>query len=76
MEAIKGNGYMTIATFSEKGPDKCCGLDIKKYSETELQDQLENGFKKIRCIHEDHITPFNTTQNFLFCSFRKRGNYI
>ncbi|MDZ4711578.1 MAG: class I SAM-dependent methyltransferase [bacterium] len=73
LEAIKGNGYMTIGTFSETGPDKCSGLDIKKYSEKELQDQLENGFKKIRCIHEDHITPFSTTQNFLFCSFRKRG---
>ncbi|MDQ3019009.1 MAG: class I SAM-dependent methyltransferase [Bacteroidota bacterium] len=69
---IKGNGYMTIGTFSETGPDKCSGLDIRKYSEKELQHQLENGFKKIRCIHEDHITPFNTTQNFIFCSFRKR----
>ena len=32
--------------------------------------QLADGFTKIRCITEDHITPFNTKQNFLFCSFK------
>ena len=65
------NGYLTIGTFSENGPTKCSGLEIKQYSESELQKQLCKGFDKIRCITEDHTTPFNTMQNFLFCSFRK-----
>ena len=65
------NGYMTIGTFSENGPQKCSGLEIKQYSETELQAQLSQKFSKIRCVTEDHKTPFNTLQNFLFCSFRK-----
>lgn len=67
--AIKG--YLIIATFSDKGPKKCSGLEIKQYSEEQLQAQLSNGFKKIKCITEDHITPFNTIQNFLFCSFKR-----
>jgi len=66
------DGYLTIGTFSKNGPTKCSGLDIKQYSESELQAQLQDGFNKIRCITEDHITPFHTTQNFLFCSFKKR----
>lgn len=65
------NNYMVIGTFSDKGPEKCSGLDIKQYTEDELQHELEQGFQKIRCITEDHTTPFNTTQNFLFCSFKK-----
>ncbi|HTM66327.1 MAG TPA: class I SAM-dependent methyltransferase [Flavipsychrobacter sp.] len=65
------SGYITIGTFSDKGPKKCSGLDIKQYTEGELQQQLSKSFSKIRCITENHITPFNTTQNFLFCSFRK-----
>lgn len=65
------NGYLTIGTFSDKGPKKCSGLEIKQYTEPELETQLSTGFEKIRCITEDHITPFNTTQNFLFCSFKK-----
>ena len=69
-KAIKG--YLTIGTFSVTGPDRCSGLPIKKYSEAELQEQLSNEFEKIKCVTEDHVTPFNTTQNFLFCSFRKK----
>jgi 2-polyprenyl-3-methyl-5-hydroxy-6-metoxy-1,4-benzoquinol methylase len=68
---IKKNGFLTIGTFSEKGPTKCSGLEIKQYSEETLQDQLKEGFKKIKCLTENHRTPFNTLQNFLFCSFKR-----
>ena len=70
-QAVKQNGFVTIGTFSTNGPKKCSGLDIKQYSEETLTAELENGFEKIKCITEDHITPFDTTQNFLFCSFRR-----
>lgn len=63
--------YMTIGTFSDKGPIKCSGLEVHQYTEETLQEQLNDGFEKIKCITEDHTTPFNTTQNFLFCSFKK-----
>jgi len=65
------SGFLTIGTFSDNGPEKCSGLAIKQYSEEKLSTELQNGFDKIRCITEDHITPFNTTQNFLFCSFKR-----
>lgn len=68
------NGYLTIGTFSENGPTKCSGLDIKQYNEETLTNELNNGFDKIRCVTEDHLTPFNTKQNFLFCSFKRQGN--
>ena len=67
-------GFMVLGTFSAKGPEKCSGLAVHQYSEEELQRKLEGGFKKIKCITEDHITPFNTVQNFLFCSFKKHSN--
>lgn len=66
-------GYLTIGTFSDRGPKKCSGLDIKQYTEEALTAEL-NGFDKIRCITEDHITPFETAQNFLFCSFKRHLN--
>lgn len=65
------NGFLTIGTFSDNGPEKCSGLSIKQYSEETLTTELQNGFDKLRCITEDHITPFDTTQNFLFCSFKR-----
>jgi hypothetical protein len=70
--AAKAAGrFMVIGTFSDNGPEKCSGLPIKQYTEKQLEDQLNPLFKKIRCATEDHTTPFQTTQNFLFCSFEK-----
>jgi cyclopropane fatty-acyl-phospholipid synthase-like methyltransferase len=69
--SVKSDGFMAIGTFSEKGPTKCSGLDVRQYSEDELEKTLTYHFRKIRCITEDHITPFQVAQNFLFCSFRR-----
>lgn len=66
------SGFLTIGTFSDNGPTKCSGLDIKQYAEETLTKELQNGFDKLRCVTEDHTTPFDTTQNFLFCSFKRR----
>lgn len=63
--------FLIIGTFSENGPKKCSGLDIKQYSEKELESQFSNHFNKLKCITEDHITPFKTKQNFTFCVFQK-----
>jgi SAM-dependent methyltransferase len=71
-EAIKKNGYLVLGTFSEKGPTRCSGLEIKQYSEASMSARFELAFDRIKCISEDHTTPFNTVQNFLFCSFKKK----
>ncbi|MDT0687739.1 class I SAM-dependent methyltransferase [Autumnicola psychrophila] len=68
------SGFMTIGTFSQNAPKMCSGLEIKQYKEEELTSELKNGFAKIKCITEDHLTPFNTKQNFLFCSFKRQLN--
>lgn len=65
------SGYLAIGTFSENGPKKCSGLEIKQYSENELTKTVENGFEKLKCVNEDHKTPFDTIQNFTFCSFKR-----
>ncbi|OCX52318.1 SAM-dependent methyltransferase [Mucilaginibacter sp. PPCGB 2223] len=64
--------FMVIGTFSENGPEKCSGLPVKQYSEKQLQERLNPAFIKVKCIKEDHVTPFGTTQNFLFCSFKTK----
>ena len=66
------SNFLIIGTFSENGPKKCSGLDITQYSESALEKQFSNSFKKLKCIAEDHITPFKTSQNFTFCKFEKR----
>lgn len=71
-KSVKNEGYAIIGTFSTNGPEKCSGLPIKQYDESSLSAQLNNGFEKINAVTENHITPFNTTQHFLFCSFKRQ----
>ena len=70
--SILQGGILVLGTFSDKGPEKCSGLEIKQYSEASMSSRFEISFERIRCIEEDHLTPFNTIQNFLFCSFRRK----
>lgn len=70
-KSIKPNGILVVGTFSEQGPKKCSGIDIKQYSEVSMTERLKAYFEKIKCITVDHKTPFDTIQNFVFCSFRK-----
>ena len=71
-DAIKKKGYLVLGTFSENGPEKCSGLDIRQYSETSMSARFEISFDRIKCIQEDHTTPSNAVQKFLFCSFKKK----
>ena len=66
--------YLIIGTFSENGPKKCSGLDITQYSKESLSSIFKSDFDKIDCINIDHITPFDTKQNFTFCSFKRHTN--
>jgi 2-polyprenyl-3-methyl-5-hydroxy-6-metoxy-1,4-benzoquinol methylase len=70
-KGISPTGALVIGTFSEQGPAKCSGIEIKQYSEKSMTERLTKFFEKIRCIVVDHKTPFDTIQNFIFCSFKK-----
>lgn len=69
--SILPTGVLVLGTFSEQGPKKCSGIEIKQYSENSMTQRLKTFFEKIKCITIDHKTPFDTLQNFVFCSFRK-----
>jgi 2-polyprenyl-3-methyl-5-hydroxy-6-metoxy-1,4-benzoquinol methylase len=71
-KAINTNGYFLLGTFSENGPLKCSGLNIKQYSENSMKNTFQYGFKAIKCFTEAHTTPFNTIQNFQFCGFVRK----
>jgi 2-polyprenyl-3-methyl-5-hydroxy-6-metoxy-1,4-benzoquinol methylase len=70
-DAIKKEGYLILGTFSENGPTRCSGLNTKQYSEASMSARFEIAFDRVKCVQEDHVTPSNTVQNFLFCSFKK-----
>ena len=71
-DAVKKDGYLILGTFSENGPQKCSGLEIRQYSEASMSARFEVDFDRIKCIQDVHKTPSNAVQNFLFCSFKKK----
>jgi ubiquinone/menaquinone biosynthesis C-methylase UbiE len=70
-KAIDSNGNFLLGTFSENGPLKCSGLEIKQYSENTMKQTFNESFQAVKCFTENHTTPFDTLQNFQFCGFRK-----
>ena len=69
--AVNKEGNFLLGTFSEKGPLKCSGLEIKQYSENSMKQTFSESFEAVKCFTENHTTPFNTVQNFQFCGFKK-----
>lgn len=70
-DAVVSKGTLAIGTFSENGPLKCSGIEIKRYSENELIACFANDFEVVEHFQVDHQTPFDTIQNFTFAKFRR-----
>lgn len=69
--SVKPGGFLVIGTFSENGPKKCSGIEIRQYSVSQMQDLFSDDFTTMSCKNIDHTTPSGGIQNFTFCSFRK-----
>lgn len=69
LDAVKPGGHVIIATFGLDGPQKCSGLKIVRYDAGSLQAEFGDRFQLLETSIELHKTPFNTTQQFLYCHF-------
>jgi SAM-dependent methyltransferase len=72
LNSLNANGNFILGTFSTDGPLKCSGLDITQYSVEKMLELFEEEFEMENCFTEDHETPFNTVQNFIFSHFKKK----
>lgn len=70
-KSLKGGGYVLIATFGPNGPLKCSGLEVIRYSSESLEKEFGGVFRLEKHFMEIHKTPFDTTQEFLYCLFKK-----
>lgn len=68
--SVKPGGHVIVSTFGLQGPAKCSGLDVVRYDAESLQKEFGTTFRLVESTTELHQTPFGTTQQFLYCSFR------
>lgn len=68
-KAVKPDGHMIIGTFSETGPTKCSGLEIRQYNAETLCSCFQPAFRLESSLRVNHYTPTGAEQNFIFCDF-------
>ena len=70
-QAVRPGGHVIIGTFAIDGPEKCSGLPVNRYDAAGLAKQLGEGFELLESRRQDHSTPWNSSQRFQFCIFRR-----
>ena len=73
-KALNMNGLFVLGTFSKTGPTKCSGLDIQQYDKNDLRLIFSDHFDTVECVESVHHTPSMSSQNYVFCSFKRSSN--
>ncbi len=68
-KSLEPGGTVIIAGFALDGPPKCSGLDVRRFDERMLADELGAGFELLETRHEIHRTPWQSEQRFVYCRF-------
>lgn len=63
-------GVVLVATFAEDGPTKCSGLEVMRYSPSELHAAFGDDFRLLESRREEHLTPSGGSQHFTYCLCR------
>ncbi len=71
--AVRSGGYAIIATFAADGPEKCSGLQVRRYDSASLAAQFTDHFDCVDESREIHRTPFATDQAFTYAVLRRRS---
>jgi SAM-dependent methyltransferase len=68
--AVRPGGHVLVATFAPDGPEKCSGLEVRRYGPQELHGQLGPDFRLLESVREEHHTPAGAIQPFVYCLCR------
>lgn len=73
--SIMPGGHLIIATFAEDGPQRCSGLDVRRYSLHELQTDFGDTFDLIESLKITHTTPTGKPQQFNYLLLQKKRTF-
>jgi 2-polyprenyl-3-methyl-5-hydroxy-6-metoxy-1,4-benzoquinol methylase len=65
--AVRPGSAVIVSTFGPEGPEKCSGLDVLRYDAPSLHEEFGPRFRLVDSLKELHLTPFGTTQQFVYC---------
>jgi hypothetical protein len=68
---VSVGGHAVIATFALDGPEKCSGLEVRRYDGNALAAELGPPFRLVKSVPELHRTPWNAPQSFQYSLFKR-----
>jgi 2-polyprenyl-3-methyl-5-hydroxy-6-metoxy-1,4-benzoquinol methylase len=68
--SVRPGGHVIVSAFGPDGPAKCSGLEVVRYDAEALHREFGVSFHLVESSTELHRTPFDTTQQFLYCYCR------
>ncbi len=71
-KAVRPGGHIIIAAFALDGPPQCSDLDVERYDCAKLKKELGGHYEFIAKADEEHVTPGQSKQKFLYCCFKRR----
>jgi len=71
MRTVPIGGHAVIATFALDGPEKCSGLEVRRYDGGTLAAELGPRFHLLKSVPELHRTPWGAPQSFQYSLFRR-----
>jgi SAM-dependent methyltransferase len=64
---VRPRGTVLVATFADDGPNRCSGLDVRRYSPSDLHNEFGRDFRLRESRREEHHTPWGAVQAFTYC---------
>jgi SAM-dependent methyltransferase len=71
LESVAVGGHAVMGTFALDGPEKCSGLEVRRYDAALLAAELGAEFALVKSEAERHLTPWGKAQPFQFSVFRR-----
>lgn len=72
-QTVPTGGFAIIATFAPDGPERCSGLDVRRYDAPLLSRELGGSWVAIDECRVTHTTPAGFEQRFQYAMFRRGG---
>ena len=70
---IPVGGHLVIGTFAPDGPEKCSGLEVRRYDAAGLIAEFGPDFRLVEEVKHTHHTPAGKLQRFTFTVLRRCG---
>jgi SAM-dependent methyltransferase len=69
--SLPAEGVAIMAAFAPDGPERCSGLEVRRYDAAGLAAECGPGFHLISSDSYVHTTPRGVRQSFLYSTFRR-----